>query len=60
MIFKVHIYKFLETVRLAFQKQLMGEKVVGKLEDRYNRRDICFFCEFKKDYFKKYYRCTSY
>ena len=37
----------------------MGEKAIAKLEDRYNRRDICFFCEFKKGYFKKYYHCTS-
>jgi len=36
----------------------MGEKTIAKLEDRYNRRNICFSCEFKKGYFKKYYRCT--
>ena len=47
MIFKVQIYKFLETIRLAFQKQLMGENVIAKLEDIYNRRDIRFSCEFK-------------
>ena len=59
MIFRVQIYNFLETIRLAFQKRLMGEKAIAKLEDRYNRRDICFSCEFKKGYFKKYYRCIS-
>ena len=59
MIFRVQIYNFLKTIRLAFQKQLMGEKAIAKLEDRNNRRDICFSCEFKKDVFKKYYRCTS-
>ena len=59
MIFRVQMYNFLETIRLAFQKQLMGEKAIAKLEDRYNRRDICFSCEFKKGYLKKYYRCAS-
>ena len=59
MIFRVQMYKFLETIRLAFQKQLMGEKSIAELEDRYNRRDICFSCEFKKGYFKKYYHYTS-
>ena len=59
MIFRVQIYNFLETIRITFQKQLMGGKAIAKLEDRYNRRDICFSCEFKKGYFKKYYRCTS-
>ena len=48
MIFRVQIYNFLETIKLAFQKQLMGEKAIAKLEDRYNRRDICFSCELKK------------
>ena len=46
MIFRVQIYNFLETIRLAFQKQLMGEKAIAKLKDIYNRRDICFTCEF--------------
>ena len=41
MIFRVEIYNFLEIIRLAFQKRLMGEKAIGKLEDIYNRRDIC-------------------
>ena len=59
MIFRVQIYNFLETIRLAFQKRLIGEKAIAKLEDRCNRRSICFLCEFKKGYFKKYYRCTS-
>ena len=59
MIFGVQIYNFLETIRIAFQKQLTGGKAIAKLEDRYNRRDICFSCEFKKGYFKKYYPCTS-
>jgi len=53
MIFRVQMYNFLETIRLAFQKQLMGEKAIAKLEDRCNRRDICFSCEFKKGYLKK-------
>ena len=35
MIFRVQIYNFLETIRLAFQKQLMGEKAIAKLEDIY-------------------------
>ena len=60
MIFRVQIYNFLETIRIAFQKQLTGGKAIAKLEDRYNRRDICLSCEFKKGYFKKYYRSTSY
>ena len=55
MIFRLQIYNFLETIRLAFQKQLTGEKAIAKLEDIYNRRDICFSCEFLKGYFKKYY-----
>jgi len=55
MIFRLQIYNFLETIRIAFQKQLTGGKEIDKLEDRYNRRDICFSCEFKKGYFKKYY-----
>ena len=59
MIFRVQIDNFLETIRLAFQKRLMGEKAIAKLEDRCNRRGICFSCEFKKGYFKKYYRSTS-
>ena len=59
MIFRVQICNFLETIRIAFQKQLTGGKAIAKSEDRYNRRDICFSCEFKKGYFKKYYRCTS-
>ena len=59
MIFRVQIYNFLETIRLAFQKRLMGEKAIAKLEGRYNRCDISFSCEFKKGYFKKYYRCKS-
>jgi len=46
MIFRVQIYNFLETIRIAFQKQLTGGKAIAKLEDRYNRRDICFSCEF--------------
>ena len=37
----------------------MGEKAIPKLEDRDNRCDIYFSCEFKKGYFKKYHRCTS-
>ena len=53
MIFRVQIYNFLETIRLAFQKQLMGEKAIAKLEDRYNRRDICFSFQFLKGYFNK-------
>ena len=60
MIFRVQIYNFLETIRLAFQKRLIGEKAIAKLEDRCNRRDICFSCEFKKGYYKKYYRCAPY
>ena len=59
MIFRVQIYNIHETIRIAFQKQLMGERAIAKLEDRYNRRDICFSCEFKKGYFKKYYRSIS-
>ena len=59
MIFRVRIYNFLKTIRIAFQKQLTGGKAIAKLEDRYNRRDICFSCELKKRYFKKYYHCTS-
>ena len=59
MIFRVQIYNFLETIRIAFQKQLTGGKAIAKLEDRYNRRDICFSCEFKKGYFKKYYHFIS-
>ena len=59
MIFRVQIYNFLETIRLAFQKQLVGEKAITQLEEIYNRRDICFSCEFEKGYFKKYYRCRS-
>ena len=55
MIFRVEIYNFFEIIRFAIQKRLMGEKAIAKLEDRYNRRDICFSCEFKKGYFKKYY-----
>ena len=46
MIFRVKIYNFLETIRIAFQKQLTGKKGIAKLEDRCNRRDICFSCEF--------------
>ena len=53
MIFRVQMYNFLETIRLAFQKQLMGEKAIAKLEDRCNRRDIYSSCEFKKGYLKK-------
>ena len=59
MIFRVQIYNFLEIIRLAFQKRLMGERAIAKLEDRYDRCDICFSCEFNKGYFTKYYRCTS-
>ena len=60
MIFRVQIYNFLETIRVSIQKELMGEKAIAKLEDRYNRRDICFSCELKKKRcFKKYYHCTS-
>ena len=59
MILRVQIYNFLKTIRIAFQKQLTGGMAIAKLEDRYNRRDICFSCEFKKGYFKKYYCCTS-
>ena len=59
MIFRAQIYNFLETIRIAFQKQLTGGKAIAKLEDRYNRRDICFSCEFKKGLFIKYYRCIS-
>ena len=59
MIFRVQMYNFLETIRIAFRKQLSGGKVIAKLEDRYNRCDICFFCEFKKGYFKTYYLCTT-
>ena len=59
MIFRVQLYNFLETIRLTFQKQLIGEKAIAKLVDRCNRRNICFSCEFKKGYFKKYYRCIS-
>ena len=33
MIFRVQIYNFLKTIRLAFQKQLMGEKAIVKLEN---------------------------
>ena len=51
MIFRVQIYNFLETIRLAFQKRLMGEKEIAKLEDRYNRHDIYFSCEFIKRIF---------
>ena len=53
MIFRVQIYNLHETIRIAFQKQLTGGKVIAKLEDRFNRRDICFSCEFKKGYLKK-------
>ena len=59
MIFRLQIYKFLKTIRLAFQKQLMGKKAIAKLEDIYNRRDICFSCEYKTGYFKKYCHFTS-
>ena len=59
MIFKAQIYNFLGTMGLTFQKLIRGENAIAKLEDIYNRRDICFSCEFKKGYFKKYYRCTS-
>ena len=52
MIFRVQIYNFLETIRLAFQKQLTVGKVIATLEDIYNRRDICFSCEFFKNIFK--------
>ena len=55
MLFRVQMYNFLETIRIAFQKQLTGGKVIAKLEDRYNRRDICFSCEFKEGYLIKYY-----
>ena len=55
MIFRVQIYNSLETIRIAFQKQLTGEKAIAKLEDRYNRRDIYFSCEFLKGCLKKYY-----
>ena len=37
----------------------MGKKAIAKLEDRYNRRDVCFSSKFKKGYFKKYYHCIS-
>ena len=59
MIFRAQIYNFLETIRLAFQKQLMGEKAIAKLKERYNRRDICFSCEFLTGKTKKTFSCLS-
>ena len=59
MIFKVQIYKFLETIRLAFQKQLMGENAITKLEDINNHLYICFSCEYKTGKSNSNYRCTS-
>ena len=53
MIIRIQIYNSLETIRITFQKQLTDGKAISKLEDRYNRRDICFSCEyFKKDILK--------
>ena len=31
MIFRVEIYNILETIRVAFQKRLMGGKAIAKL-----------------------------
>ena len=44
---------------LSFQKILMGENAIAKMEDLNNRRDIWFSCEFKTGKSKKYFRYTS-
>ena len=44
---------------LSFQKILMGENALAKMEDLNNLRDICFSCEFKIGKSKKYFRCKS-
>ena len=43
----------------SFRKILMGENAIAKMEDLNNRRDICFYCEFKTGKSKKYFRYTS-
>jgi len=59
MISRAQIYNSLGTMGLSFQKILMGENAIAKMEDLNNRCDICFSCEFKTGKYKKYFRCTS-
>ncbi len=59
MNFRAQLYNFIETIGLAFQKLIMGENAIAKLEDINNRRDICISCEFKTGKSNRNYRCTS-